>query len=48
VLHTAIAEKQIPVVMSALPQQFYDLQYSSLDIDHALSTWAENCCGSSV
>jgi hypothetical protein len=48
VLHTAIAEKQVPVVMSALPQQFYDLQYSSLDIDHALSVWAENCRGSSV
>ncbi|TVY12910.1 hypothetical protein LARI1_G008844 [Lachnellula arida] len=43
VLHTAIAEKQVPVVMSALPQQFYDLQYSSLDIDHALSIWAEDC-----
>ena len=27
-------------VQSSLPQQFYDLQYSFLDIDEALRQWA--------
>lgn len=27
--------------MSSLPVQFYDLQYSYLDIDEALRVWAE-------
>jgi len=48
VIYTAIAEKRIPVVRSSLPQEFYDLQYSSLDIDHALSLWAEDTANSGV
>ncbi|KAF4627586.1 hypothetical protein G7Y89_g10563 [Cudoniella acicularis] len=42
VIYIAIAEKQVPIFKSSLPQQFYDLQYSSLDIDHALSVWADD------
>ncbi|KAH8648888.1 fungal-specific transcription factor domain-containing protein [Tricladium varicosporioides] len=41
VIYVAITEKQMPVGRSTLPVQFYDLQYSSLDIDHALSLWAD-------
>ena len=41
VLYRAIAEKGVAVQDCELPVQFYDLQYSSLDIDHALSVWAE-------
>jgi hypothetical protein len=41
VLSTAMAEKRITVAQSSLPHQFYDLQYSSLDIDEALRLWAE-------
>ncbi|KAF8862099.1 hypothetical protein BDZ45DRAFT_739688 [Acephala macrosclerotiorum] len=42
VLRHAIAEEKIPVTMSSLPHQFYDLQYSSLDIDAALRAWADS------
>jgi hypothetical protein len=41
VLFAAMAEKKKIVAQSSLPQQFYDLQYSSLDIDDALRVWAE-------
>jgi hypothetical protein len=41
VLFAAMAEKKKSVAQSTLPQQFYDLQYSSLDIDEALRVWAE-------
>ena len=41
VLSTAMAEKRMTVAQSSLPHQFYDLQYSSLDIDEALRLWAE-------
>jgi len=41
VLYTAIAEKPVAINKSVLPAQFWDLQYSSLDIDHVLSIWAE-------
>ena len=41
VLSTAIAEKRVPIPLSSLPSQFYDLQYSSLDIDDALRLWTE-------
>jgi hypothetical protein len=37
----AMAEKRMTVAQSSLPHQFYDLQYSSLDIDEALRLWAE-------
>lgn len=42
VLSTAISEKKLPLAMSSLPQEFYDLQYSSLDIDEALRKWGAN------
>ncbi len=29
-------------VMSSLPVQFFDLQYSTLDIDEALRIWVAN------
>jgi hypothetical protein len=32
---------EMPTTMSSLPVQFYDLQYSYLDIDEALRVWAE-------
>ncbi|RDL37437.1 Uncharacterized protein BP5553_04870 [Venustampulla echinocandica] len=41
VLCTAVAEKKVPLALSSLPSQFYDLQYSSLDIDEALRVWAD-------
>ncbi|KUJ10837.1 uncharacterized protein LY89DRAFT_787201 [Mollisia scopiformis] len=41
VLRHAIAEEKVPISMSSLPHQFYDLQYSSLDIDEALRVWAD-------
>jgi hypothetical protein len=36
-----MAEKRMTVSESSLPHQFYDLQYSSLDIDEALRLWAD-------
>jgi hypothetical protein len=36
-----MAEHNLPLEMSSLPVQFYDLQYSYLDIDEALRVWAE-------
>ncbi|KAF2731017.1 hypothetical protein EJ04DRAFT_554997 [Polyplosphaeria fusca] len=41
VIRTATAEHKLPTGMSSLPVQFYDLQYSYLDIDEALRVWAE-------
>lgn len=42
VLRTAMGEHKLPISMSSLPPQFYNLQYSAIDIDEALRTWAEN------
>ncbi|GME27836.1 C6 transcription factor [Neofusicoccum parvum] len=36
VIRTALAEYKIPLSISSLPAQFFDLQYSALDIDEAL------------
>ncbi|KAF1952717.1 hypothetical protein CC80DRAFT_479097 [Byssothecium circinans] len=41
VIRTATADHKMPTSMSSLPVQFYDLQYSYLDIDEALRVWAE-------
>ena len=41
VIRTATAEHRLPREMSSLPTQFYDLQYSYLDVDEALRVWAE-------
>ena len=41
VIRTAIAEHNVPLTMTSLPLQFYDLLYSSLDIDEAPRLWAE-------
>jgi hypothetical protein len=41
VIRTATADHKLPTTMSSLPVQFYDLQYSYLDIDEALRVWAE-------
>jgi hypothetical protein len=41
VIRTATADHKMPTTMSSLPVQFYDLQYSYLDIDEALRVWAE-------
>jgi len=41
VLRTAIAEHKLPLEVSSLPVQFFDLQYSYVDIDEALRVWAE-------
>lgn len=41
VIRTATADHKLPSSMSSLPVQFYDLQYSYLDIDEALRVWAE-------
>lgn len=41
VIRTATADHKMPTTMSSLPVQFYDLQYSCLDIDEALRIWAE-------
>lgn len=41
ILKTAAAEHRVPVVMSSLPQQFFDPQVSTLDIDEALRMAAE-------
>jgi hypothetical protein len=37
----AMNEEKLPIEKTSLPKQFYDLHYSSLDIDHALQIWAE-------
>lgn len=41
VIRTATADHKLPASMSSLPVQFYDLQYSYLDIDESLRVWAE-------
>lgn len=41
ILKTAAAEHRMPVVMSSLPQQFFDPQFSTLDIDETLRAAAE-------
>lgn len=41
VIRTATADHKLPTSMSSLPVQFYDLQYSYLDIDESLRVWAE-------
>lgn len=41
IVQTAMAEHEMPVLMSSLPLQFFDLQYSTLDIDEALRVWVE-------
>ncbi|KAG0646927.1 hypothetical protein D0Z07_6161 [Hyphodiscus hymeniophilus] len=41
VLAVAMAEKKMAIAQSSLPHQFYNLQYSSLDIDEALRVWSE-------
>ena len=41
VIRTATADHKLPASISSLPVQFYDLQYSYLDIDEALRVWAE-------
>jgi len=40
VLRSAVVEKDRPLSRSMLPSQFYDLRYSSVDIDEALRLWA--------
>lgn len=41
-MRTAVDEHPLHATMTSLPAQFYDLQYSSLDIDVALRSWAEH------
>ncbi|KAH7051117.1 hypothetical protein B0J12DRAFT_572875 [Macrophomina phaseolina] len=41
IAQTAAAEHQMPVFMSSLPPQFFDLQFSTLDITDALLAAAE-------
>ena len=41
VIRTALSEHKIPLSISSLPSQFFDLQYSALDIDDALHLWAQ-------
>jgi hypothetical protein len=41
VLRRAVIEEKFSIERTSLPKQFYDLHYSSLDIDHALQIWAE-------
>lgn len=41
-LRCAVVEKAKPLRESALPSQFYDLQYSSVDIDEALRLWSND------
>lgn len=38
----AILEEKIPLKQSCLPPQFYDLQYSSININEALRNWASD------
>lgn len=40
VLRSAVVGKTRPLSESALPSQFYDLRYSSVDIDEALRLWS--------
>ncbi|KAI9736206.1 MAG: hypothetical protein M1834_001091 [Cirrosporium novae-zelandiae] len=42
VIRTAVVEHRASVLMSSLPLQFYDLRYSTLNIDDALRVWVEN------
>ncbi|CRG89095.1 Zinc finger transcription factor YRR1 [Talaromyces islandicus] len=42
VLRAACAERQVTINFSALPPQFFDLQYSHLDIDKVLEVWADS------
>lgn len=41
VLRQAAAEREITISLTTLPPQFFDLQYSHLDIDKLLEVWAE-------
>ncbi|EKG11238.1 hypothetical protein MPH_11710 [Macrophomina phaseolina MS6] len=41
VIRTALSEYKLPLSISSLPTQFFNLQYSALDIDDALHVWAE-------
>lgn len=41
VIRTAVAEHRTPVSESALPWQFYDLQFSVLDLSPLLQNWAD-------
>ena len=41
VLRTAAAEREVTIKLTTLPPQFFDLQYSHLDIDKVLEVWAE-------
>ena len=43
VIRTAVAEHRTPVSESALPWEFYDLQFSVLDLSPLLQTWADKC-----
>jgi hypothetical protein len=43
VLRAALIERQVTMIQfSSLPPQFFDLQYSHLDIDKVLEVWAES------
>lgn len=42
VIRTAVAEHRTPVSESALPVEFYDLQYSVIEISHALQNWVDS------
>ena len=37
----AMNEEKVLLEKTSLPKQFYDLHYSSPDIDHALQIWAD-------
>ena len=42
-LRAALVERQVTMIQfSSLPPQFFDLQYSHLDIDKVLEVWAES------
>jgi hypothetical protein len=47
VIRRAITEENVSIERTSLPKQFYDLHYSSLDIDHALQIWADEGEGNS-
>ena len=41
-VRAGVADHRTPVLMSSLPPQFFDLRYSTLDIDETLRLWADN------
>lgn len=41
VIRTAVAEHRTPILESALPWEFYDLQFSVLDLSPLLQNWAD-------